>query len=169
MDYYIGIGGNEGDVLTTFRKAIFKISEDIAHVLRISKCYRSNPLPTTHGLSQQEYLNAVIFFQSLKKPEEVLDILLQIELSLGRDRSTELIWGPRTIDLDIISCDDLVINSPGLRIPHRRMAERDFVLVPLIDLDPEWFHPESKLSIKEILERLAPGQQYISGVVDFSL
>jgi len=169
MDYYIGIGGNEGDVLSTFRKAISKISEDLAPVLKISRCYRSKPLPTTHGLSQQEYLNAVAYLKSIEKPEDVLNRLLNIELSLGRDRSSELIWGPRTIDLDIISCDDLVINSPGLRIPHPRMAERDFVLVPLMDLNPKWQHPELKQPLSEMLEQLASDKKYITGSIDFNV
>jgi 2-amino-4-hydroxy-6-hydroxymethyldihydropteridine diphosphokinase len=91
--------------------------------------------PVGGPAGQPPYLNAVVRMSSDRTPEEVLDAAHDVEDALGRTR--ELRWGPRTIDVDVLLIDDLVIDDPGLTLPHPRLAERAFVVLPLLDIDPD--------------------------------
>ncbi|MFT3695302.1 MAG: 2-amino-4-hydroxy-6-hydroxymethyldihydropteridine diphosphokinase [Kofleriaceae bacterium] len=124
----IGLGGNVGDVRVTFERA----REAIEQLGRV----RSAPLYRTAAIGpvQPDYLNSVLSLQFDGQPIELLSTLLEIERLLGRDRSREVRWGPRTIDLDILVFDDRVIDTPELRVPHPRMFERRFVLEPMLEL-----------------------------------
>jgi 2-amino-4-hydroxy-6-hydroxymethyldihydropteridine diphosphokinase len=103
---------------------------------------------------QPDYLNAVGEVVSMLEPRELLDLLHGIERDLGRDRIREIRMGPRTIDLDILLCGDLVVEEPDLMIPHPRIQERLFVLVPLLELAPAVLDPRSRKPYSEARDRL---------------
>lgn len=132
---FIGLGGNVGDVTLTMQKAVVDI-EALAktRVLASSSLYRS---PAVGGIVQADYQNAVLEIHTQLQPEALLSELLAIERKHGRDRSKEQRWGPRRIDLDILLFDTLQIDLPQLCIPHPRLSERAFVLLPLAELDKD--------------------------------
>ncbi len=103
-------------------------------------------------LEQPDFTNGLWLIKTICEPYELLEELNRIEASLGRQRLVH--WGPRTIDLDIIYYDDLVVDSKRLTIPHVDMTNRDFVLVPLNEVDPFVRHPLNHLRASEMLERL---------------
>jgi len=103
-------------------------------------------------LDQDSFLNGVAKIETNLTPEDLIKELLLIEKQL--DRVRERRWGPRTIDLDIIFYDDLIINEKDLVIPHKDMENREFVLKPLCDIDENFIHPVLKKSIRELYDRL---------------
>ncbi len=163
MRYVIAFGGNLGDVPQTFIEAFKLIEERISPILKISNIYYSKPLPLINGLKQGIFLNGAFLLESELSPDELLKELLDIELVLGRDRSNSIHWGPRVIDLDIICAENLVCHSDSLDIPHPRLHERDFVLIPLKELWPEWVHPEKNKNIEELYTMLSSTERYIEG------
>jgi 2-amino-4-hydroxy-6-hydroxymethyldihydropteridine diphosphokinase len=118
---------------------------------RLSRVYESRPL---YVADQPLYLNAVGEIVTDCEPYAFLDRLHQVETALGRDRTREIRMGPRTCDLDILLCGDLVLDSADLVIPHPRIAERAFVLVPLLELQPEARDPRSGRLLAEVLDAL---------------
>ncbi len=153
--YWIALGGNLGDPLTTFRAARHDISQ-MPHctLLASSHCYRTPPIGPA---GQPDYRNAVIAIRSSQPPLVLLHALQRIETRYGRVRAER--WGARTLDLDIIAtaCDDNnaeIIELPELHIPHIEMQHRQFVLKPLCDLVPQWQHPRLKQSAKALLAAL---------------
>lgn len=106
----------------------------------MSRIYETRPL---YVEDQPRYLNAVAEAWCAMEPEGMLSELQRIEADLGRDRSQEIRRGPRTVDLDILLCGDLVMETDRLTIPHPLMAERLFVLVPLLELDPSARDPRT--------------------------
>ncbi len=130
----IGFGGNVGDVRASFvraREAIALLGD-----VRSASLYRSAPI----GPEQPAFLNTAIRVrESDMHPDELLATLRELERLLGRDRSREVRWGPRTLDLDVLLWDARVIRTPELEVPHPRLAERRFVVLPLIDLLGEAF------------------------------
>jgi 2-amino-4-hydroxy-6-hydroxymethyldihydropteridine diphosphokinase len=104
------------------------------------------------GPPQPDYLNCCALFATQLDPNRFLQVLLQTETEFGRVRRER--WGPRLLDLDLLLFDDLIWQQPNLQIPHPRMAERAFVLVPLSDIAPDWIEPVSQLSIHELVGRL---------------
>jgi 2-amino-4-hydroxy-6-hydroxymethyldihydropteridine diphosphokinase len=131
----IALGGNIGDVRTTFGKAIANICgmTQGALVARSSD-YLTPPL----GDQQQpHYVNACIEIETRLDPHALLFTLHKIEKKFGRDRAHETRWGPRTLDLDLIAYDDVRLDKPELTLPHPRAFERAFVLVPLAEIAPD--------------------------------
>lgn len=127
---YIGIGSNLGNRQQNIDKAVQELKASIGiEVKRISPIYETEP---AGGPKQGKYLNGVIEIEANVTPEKLLDILLNIENKLGRQRTVRN--GPRVIDLDILLYGDKKIDSPCLKIPHPRMKERDFVMMPLNEL-----------------------------------
>jgi 2-amino-4-hydroxy-6-hydroxymethyldihydropteridine diphosphokinase len=118
---------------------------------RLSRIYRTRPM---YVADQPDYLNAVGEVSSSLEPREMLDLLHRIEGELGRDRSREVRMGPRTLDLDILLCGDLSMETPDLVIPHPRIQERLFVLVPLLELFPEARDPRTGAPYAEARNRL---------------
>lgn len=104
------------------------------------------------GPPQPDYLNACALFRTNLTPAAFLDLLLQTEAQFGRVRRER--WGPRLLDLDLLLFDDRVLDQPGLQIPHPRMAERAFVLVPLQVIAPNWVEPISQKSIATLAQQV---------------
>ena len=129
----IGIGANLGDRLATMRDAVARI-ERVATVRDCSSVYETAPVGKT---DQPTFLNAAIAVDCTLSPLALLDALLAIEKDLGRIRSDELVrWGPRTIDLDVLWIEGLALDEPRLTVPHPRLAERAFALVPMLEVAP---------------------------------
>ncbi|MBP6533456.1 MAG: 2-amino-4-hydroxy-6-hydroxymethyldihydropteridine diphosphokinase [Arenimonas sp.] len=149
---FIGLGGNLGDVPSTLKQAIACISAvpGVAYVAH-SGFYRT---PPWGGVEQPDYINAVLELDAELEPQELLDRLLDVERQYGRKRAEEQHWGPRTLDCDILLFGDHVLHGGSLTIPHPRMAERAFVLVPLAELDGDLTVP-GQGSVRSLLERLA--------------
>lgn len=150
---FIGLGGNLGDVPSTLKQAIARISAlpGVTYVAH-SGFYRT---PPWGGIAQPDYINAVLELDTVLEPQELLEQLLDVERQHGRDRCSELHWGPRTLDCDILLFGDRVLHGGPLTIPHPRMAERTFVLVPLAELDDNMIVP-GQGSVRSLIEKLAP-------------
>ena len=130
---FIGLGGNLGDPRAAMRAALAVLAGDPAiHLARVSSLYRT---PPWGRLDQPDFLNAVAELRTTLPPRSLLRLCLSAEASLHRVRDER--WGPRSIDLDILLYDDLDIDEEGLRVPHPRMLERAFVLVPLAEIAPD--------------------------------
>ena len=132
----VGVGANLGDRLATMRAAAAELAR-AAVVERTSRVYATAPI----GPAQPDFLNAAALVLHAGPPEQLLDILLAIELRLGRVRREK--WGPRTIDLDFLWADDLVFESARLTLPHPQLRERAFALVPLLELVPDATDPRT--------------------------
>ena len=138
-ELYIGIGSNLHDPKKQVNAAIQKLLEqDEFNDLKVSKFYESEPMgPQDQG----NYVNCVVRLKSGATPEDILLLFKGIESMMGREKSP-VKWSERIIDLDIILYGDLVYQSETLTIPHKDVADRAFVLQPLIDIDPEIFIPQ---------------------------
>ena len=132
---FIALGGNVGDVQATFERAIAMLCRDQSMRLTTrSSDYRTPPWGVT---DQPPFVNAVIGVATDLEPHTLLSRMQDCERALGRDRAEERHWGPRTIDLDLLLYDDRIINDETLTLPHPRMLERAFVLVPLAEIAPD--------------------------------
>jgi 2-amino-4-hydroxy-6-hydroxymethyldihydropteridine diphosphokinase len=134
-DVLIALGGNVGDVRGTFAKAVAHICGMTQAVLIArSSDYATPPW----GEEQQDrFINACIEIETSLDPHALLFTLHRIEQKFGRDRSRERRWGPRTLDLDILAYDDVRLDKPELTLPHPRLFERAFVLIPLAEIAPD--------------------------------
>ena len=132
---YIALGTNLGERLENLRAAIEAMTPDVT-VLAESHVYETPPWGYE---DQPAFLNMVVKAVTDLEPESLLKYLKQIEAELGREKSVR--WGPRLIDLDILFYADLVLDTPPLVIPHPRLHERAFVLVPLADVAADYVHP----------------------------
>lgn len=128
----IGIGGNVGDVAHAFRAALGELDRaEGVRVIAVSSLYRTAPVG---GVEQDDFLNAAALLEVTLGPMELLHLLLETESGHGRTR--EVHWGPRTLDLDLLWVEGLVLAAPGLIIPHPRLHERRFALQPLVEIAP---------------------------------
>lgn len=131
---YIGLGGNLGDAAATLRAAFSQLAQlPGSSLIGQSRLYRT---PAWGVEAQPDFINAVAALRTTRAPLDLLADLLAIERDFGRDRSREQRWGPRTLDLDLLLYGDAVLDVPGLQLPHPRLHERAFVLVPLLELAP---------------------------------
>jgi 2-amino-4-hydroxy-6-hydroxymethyldihydropteridine diphosphokinase len=127
---YIGLGSNLGDRLSNLKAALGKLSSTL-EIVSVSSVYETEPI----GPKQPDYLNAVVSADTDLAPDDLLAVMQQIELELGRKRLIR--WGPRTIDLDLLLYGDQVIDTEDLKVPHPEISNRAFVVVPLLELQPE--------------------------------
>lgn len=133
MDAYLGLGGNVGDPVASMAEALRRIDlhPDCA-VAAVSRLYRTPPWGKT---DQDWFFNAAAAIRTALAPEALLDLCLDIERTMKRVRIER--WGPRTLDIDILSYGDVERAGPMLELPHPRMTERAFVLMPLADIAPD--------------------------------
>jgi len=132
---FIALGGNVGDVRATFKKAIAHVCGMAqAALLARSSDYATPPWGEQ---DQPRFINACIEIETSLDPHALLFALHKVEQKFGRDRSKERRWGPRSLDLDLIAYDDVELDRPELTLPHPRLFERAFVLVPLAEIAPD--------------------------------
>jgi 2-amino-4-hydroxy-6-hydroxymethyldihydropteridine diphosphokinase len=152
---YIALGSNlpspAGTPAETLDAATARLSE-LGQVTARSRYYQTEPVGYA---DQPPFLNAVAALETDLEPDALLERLLEIERSLGRDRSHGIPNGPRTLDLDLLLYGQQVIATSHLQVPHPRMTERSFVLVPLVEIAPGLIHPLACRSMKELLKDLS--------------
>lgn len=142
----IALGSNLGKSQTILESALHQLdrAEGIELIQR-SSWYRTAPV----GPPQPDYLNGCATLRTRQSPERLLQTLLDIERQFGRVRRER--WGARTLDLDLLLYDDVILDTPFLQLPHPRMTERAFVLVPLAEIAPDWLEPKSKKAIADLV------------------
>jgi len=145
----LGLGSNLGDRLANLQRAVDLLAARPGlRVARSSRVYETDPVG---GPPQPEYLNAVVEVQTTLSPHDLLAASMDVEQRMGRVRAER--WGPRVIDIDVLTYDEQQIDQPDLIVPHPRMHERAFVLVPLLELEPDPLLPgRGRISTR----RLAP-------------
>jgi 2-amino-4-hydroxy-6-hydroxymethyldihydropteridine diphosphokinase len=142
MRAYVGLGSNLGDREGTIRRAVGLVGERPGiDVVAVSTLRETDPV----GFEDQpRFLNGAVALEVDLTPRALLDELLAVERELGRDRAREARWGPRTIDLDLLLYGEETVEEPGLTVPHPRLVERQFVLEPLHELEPDLTLPDGR-------------------------
>ena len=147
-NYYIALGTNVGNYINNFSNAILELKK-IGQVVKMANIYKSKP----YGyLKQNFFYNSMVCLKSEMLPNQLINKIQLVERKLQKNK--RIINGPRKIDLDIIFSDQKVFKNNNLIIPHPRAQERDFVLYPLLDINPFFRHPVSKLTVKQLIEQL---------------
>jgi 2-amino-4-hydroxy-6-hydroxymethyldihydropteridine diphosphokinase len=147
MDHtvYLALGSNLDNRLANLKQAVAALSPQM-EVKAKSHVYETPPWGYE---DQPKFLNQVIKATTYLEPEPLLKHIKRLEIMLGRKVSFQ--YGPRLIDIDILFYDDLVVDTPSLVIPHPRLRERGFVLLPLLDIAPDLIHPVEKKTVRELL------------------
>ena len=150
MRAFVGLGSNLGDREGTLARAVELLSRASGvDVVAVSSLRETEPWGP---VAQPPYLNGAVVLTTTLAPRALLDVLLGVEKTLGRDRGGER-WGPRTIDLDLLLYDDVEVEEPGLTVPHPRLHERGFALEPLAELAPDAVVP-GRGTVAELLARV---------------
>jgi 2-amino-4-hydroxy-6-hydroxymethyldihydropteridine diphosphokinase len=151
---YVGLGSNlpsnAGTPVETVRAAMSALSEG-GEVIARSSLYETAPVG---WIDQPSFVNAVVALRIAEAPEALLEKLFALERRFGRERGNSVSKGPRTLDLDLLMVDDMIVNTPMLSLPHPALAERRFVLAPLGEIAPEVRHPVLQKTIRELLMAL---------------
>ncbi|MBI3015583.1 MAG: 2-amino-4-hydroxy-6-hydroxymethyldihydropteridine diphosphokinase [Candidatus Tectomicrobia bacterium] len=151
----VGIGSNLDEPAANCRQAVCLLQQaKDFHVLQVSSLYRTEPVG---GPLQPWFVNGVVRIQTALGPTEVLKALKSIEAHMGRAPAVR--WGPRLVDLDLLLYGDCVYEGGGLQVPHPRLTERRFVLIPLLEVDPDGKHPETGVPFAAYLAALGTAQQ----------
>ncbi len=146
---YISIGSNLGNRKHNLQKAIFRIDSELGRVGALSPIYNA----PAWGFESEDFLNACATFDTELSPEKCLEGVMKIEKSMGRERTDGQGYESRIIDLDIIYYGNQVLNHETLTIPHPRMVDRKFVLKPLSDIAPQFYHPSLKKDTRNLLQQ----------------
>jgi 2-amino-4-hydroxy-6-hydroxymethyldihydropteridine diphosphokinase len=136
----LGLGANLGERLGTLQRAVDLLVGRGVVATGSSRIWETEPVGGPEG--QPPYLNAVVRAGADGDPRAILAAVNEVEHALGRTR--EVLWGPRTVDIDVLMIDDVRSDDPLLTLPHPRMTERNFVLLPLLDLDPDPILPDGR-------------------------
>jgi 2-amino-4-hydroxy-6-hydroxymethyldihydropteridine diphosphokinase len=166
---YLGLGTNVGDRERNLRSALRRLGDHV-EIEAISWVYQSEPVG--YG-DQPDFWNLAVRVGTGLEPDALLARMLEVELELGRSRP--FANAPRTMDIDLLLYDDVVLDSPSLHVPHPRMLERAFVLLPLIEIEPGLRHPVTGERLSDVLarrprpervERLFPGDRLLDPAAD---
>lgn len=146
---YLSLGSNLGDRIRNLQNATAQLN-DFGRISQRSSYVESEPVgfETPHI-----FINQCVLWETNLSATEALEQIHKIELSLGRERSEIERYGDRTIDIDILYVNTEIIKTKELQVPHPRISERKFVLLPLAEIAAEWVDPEKRLKISELLER----------------
>jgi len=147
---YLSLGSNLGNRIQHFFKARHHISREIGTVVTVSSIYKTAPWGNS---DQPDFYNQVIVIQSQLTPQRALEFIHDIEKKMGRDRVEK--WGPRTIDIDILFWGSRQLSESNLTIPHPGIPLRKFVLIPLIEVNPEMIHPSLGIPMQFLLKSCA--------------
>ncbi len=145
---YFGLGSNVGDRGAYIEEAIRLLAKEV-NIEKRAEIYESKAFGVT---DQDNFINTAIVGTTDLSPIELLQFIKEVEKKVGRKESFH--WGPREIDMDILFYDNIIYNDEILEIPHRDLAIRDFVLLPLSDISPDLIHPSLGRSIKELLANI---------------
>lgn len=154
MKYVLLTGADLGDKECTLSSAVEMISNSIGSVEAVSELYRSAPWGFN---ATTEFLNQALLIESGLAPEEILNEIHKIEMSLGRVRA-DVQWSSRHIDIDILCAESLNLATSQLTIPHRLLHQRVFALQPLCELVPHWIHPKLNQPYRELLAKLVESE-----------
>lgn len=146
---YLSLGSNLGHRYLSLQKAILHVNKTIGAVLAVSSVYENPAI----GFDGEDFLNACVAVDTQLDPTALLDALLQIEKAFGRERSSQEGYQSRTLDIDIIFYGDEVISTETLTVPHPKMESRNFVLRPLADVAPQYYHPTRHKDIRNLLQQ----------------
>lgn len=156
---FLGLGSNLGDRLGTLQAAVYALDDVEGVVVEdVSGIYETAPWPPPgdpRAVPQDPYLDAVVRVRTTLTPRRLLEECQVIEIGFGRDRATEERWGPRPLDLDLLLYDDLEVHEPDLEVPHPRLTERAFVLIPLVEVFPGGALPDGR-RLTQLVPALAP-------------
>lgn len=142
MRAYVGLGSNLGEREATLRRAVEALgATEGIEVVAVSSFRETDPIGVP---DQPRFVNGAAALETTMSARELLERLLEVERTLGRDRSAEVRWGPRTVDLDLLLYGEESIDEPGLEVPHPRLTQRVFVLEPLLELEPELRLPDGR-------------------------
>ena len=145
----IALGSNLGDSQTILKLALETLDRTPGiSVMQRSSVYSTKALILPDSLPQPDYLNQCALLKTTLTPHELLQALLGVELQFGRVRQQR--WSARTLDLDLLLFDDVILNTSDLQIPHPRMLDRAFVLVPLAEIASDWVEPKTGATIAQL-------------------
>lgn len=161
---WIALGSNLGEREELLSRAVAHLAEAGVTPVEVSHLYETVP---EGNVDEPLYLNAVLRAETELAPRPLLELMLEIERRLGRGENRS---GPRTCDLDLLAWHDLILDEPGLRLPHPRLHLRAFVLVPLCEIDPNWRPPGFEESAADLLAKLVvvPGATRLHGPLELS-
>ena len=149
-EFTLLLGANRGEPHATFARATTLIEDRIGRIVASSRDHWTEPW----GFQDSRlFLNRALLLETTLDPERAMERLLEIEQELGRERTSDSGYASRTIDLDILFIGELVIEQPGLSIPHPRVHERTFALAPAADIIPDLMHPLLKCTVMDLLDR----------------
>jgi len=152
---YISIGSNLGDRVQNLQEAVFLLGIEVGNIIAISKVYES----TSWGFDSSDFLNACLVIETHLTPLAILEKILALEKSMGRERMQEGGYEARNIDIDILYFDAEIIQSDYLVIPHAKLQERKFVLLPLSDIAPQMYHPIIGKDTRNLLQECTDKSQ----------
>jgi len=143
---YLSLGSNVGDRDKLLARTLERLASDDIRIVRVSSVYETEPRDVP---DQPWFLNQVVEVETSLFPKQLLARLQKIEIGMGRVRMEAR--GPRTVDIDILFYGNAIVSTPGLEIPHPRLSDRRFVLEPLAELAPEFRHPRTRQTVREML------------------